>query len=195
MFMALYGAAAIFGGLLTLFSLLGGGDAEDSSTDDVQDTVESELPFSGRSRVFSLRTVSLGALGFGAGGLLLGFTGLGDLAVLVAALVLGLLSGGLSWYLMNYLLKSQSTTMTNLDDLVGREALVLVPLGKTMKGKVQVNGIDGTLPLAALLVDWARTDSAPVGSRLVVTGFDSSNTTVLVAYNDDLIKGDNDGRN
>lgn len=198
MLIAIYGAAAIFGGLLTLFSLFGAGDSSETSLDAAEiSQVDPELPFSKRhyAAVFSLRNISIAALAFGAGGLSLGVTGLDNVAVLVCSIILGLLAGATSWYLLNYLLKSQSTSVTRLVDLTGRTAVVVVPVGKTVRGKVRVNGLDGTLPLAALLVSWSDLEMAPVGYRLVVSGFDDGISTVLLASDEDLMREENHGRN
>ncbi len=97
--------------------------------------LEHEIEGAGPSP-FSLRTVAMFAVGFGAGGLIGQGLGLSDPLTLVPAGGVGLVTGALMWAFLRFLYAEQASTSIQAADYVGLVGRVTVSIPSGKPGQV-----------------------------------------------------------
>ncbi|HEM62637.1 MAG TPA: hypothetical protein ENO24_10135 [Chloroflexi bacterium] len=85
---------------------------------------------------FSLRTVSMFAVGFGAGGLIGKGVGMSDPLSLAPASGAGLVTGGLMWAFLRFLYGEQGSTSIQAPDYVGLVGRVIIGIPEGRAGQV-----------------------------------------------------------
>ena len=85
---------------------------------------------------FSLRTVAMFAVGFGAGGLIGKGVGMSDPLSLVPASGAGLVTGGLMWAFLRFLYGEQGSTSIQAPDYVGLVGRVIIGIPEGRPGQV-----------------------------------------------------------
>lgn len=87
---------------------------------------------------FNLRTIAMGAAGFGAGGLMGTGVGLSEPLSLLMAFGTGLLVGFISWQILRIFYKEQATTSIQPTDYTGLIGRVNIPITNGKLGMVMV---------------------------------------------------------
>lgn len=85
---------------------------------------------------FSLRTVAMFAVGFGAGGLIGKGVGMSDAVSLVPASGTGLVTGGVMWLFLRFLYGEQGSTSIRPTDYVGLVGRVIIAIPQGRPGQV-----------------------------------------------------------
>lgn len=183
----LFWFALVVGAGLLLFSLLadadGGADGADLVVDAGADAADAH-----GFELLSVRTLTYFMFGFGATGVLLGLTGASLPLRVVIALVVGMLSGGLSAAAFGYLSRTQSGALLDDDTLVGLVGQVTVPLSRTGTGKIEV--MRGHRELELLARPFDRDPETPESwTSVVIVDFEGGIARVS-RYTDTLGSGD-----
>lgn len=133
--------AAIVGGGLVVFSLVAGGDHDGVDHDF---THHSDHEFSASLPLLSFRFWMFALSGFGIIGVLLSLLDAGSLFTrYLAAIIGGILSGGIVWFLFRALQRAEGVGRQVSESPVGRLATVVTALRPRETGKVQLdlNGV------------------------------------------------------
>jgi hypothetical protein len=175
--LTVYLVCLLLGGLLIAVSIFGGGDSDvdvDVTTDtdvDVEADVEAEGEVQGVgavARFLSMRNIVFFLAFFGLTGTLLTLLQDNHVATLFTAVGLGAVAAYAVQRLMDYLRASQSGALPVASALAGAEARVVVGLGGTRPGKVDVVAGDRTYQFVARMHEGAGIDHAEVGDTVIV---------------------------
>jgi membrane protein implicated in regulation of membrane protease activity len=129
------GAAEALSGLGdAVDGVLGGGDAADVGDIHLPD-IGLEHEVEGPSP-FSLRTVAMFAVGFGAGGLIGKGLGLSDPLSLAPASGMAVVTASVMWLFLRFLYGEQGTTSIQATDYVGLVGRVIIPIPQGRPGQV-----------------------------------------------------------
>lgn len=127
--------------------------------------------------VLSLRFWTYALATFGLIGLALSWaTDTGRTAVLVVAIVLGLLVGRVTHAVFRAARRLETTGAGSSDQFVGRDAVVLVPVTPNSTGKVTLHLASGTVEL---LADPFSTETLAAGTTVVVVAFRADRALVM----------------
>lgn len=182
----LFWFALVVGAGLLLFSLLadanGGADGADLALD--ADAVPDMHGF----ELLSVRTATYFLFGFGATGVLLGLTGSTLVVRALVALLVGVLSAGLSAAAFGWLRRTQSGALLDDETLVGLVGQVTLPLSRTGTGKIEVQRGHREIELLARPFD--RDPVEPESwSTVVIVDFEGGIARVS-RYSESLEAGD-----
>jgi hypothetical protein len=175
--LTVYLVCLLLGGLLIALSIFGGGDADaeiDVSGDadvDVETDVDAEGGGEGvaaAARFLSMRNLVFFMAFFGLTGTLLTLLQANHLATLLTSVGFGALAAFAVHRLMGYLRTSQSGALPSASALAGAEARVVVGLGGTRPGKVDVVAGDRTVQFVARIHEGAKVDHVEVGDTVIV---------------------------
>lgn len=177
-----YILSAITGGILVAASAILGGEHDshfggDAHVGDADvgdhDGVHSDLylPF------LSLRFWTYFAATFGAVGLLLtNFSGAGEPLVGLVALATGLVAGLLTHWAMRAISRREVESGVKAEDLVGKEARVLIGVGPQSEGKIRIDVKGELLDMAAFTED--RVALIP-GDRALVVSIEEGKANIV----------------
>ncbi len=180
--LSLYIISAIVGGALILVSIFGGhGDSDTDIDHDVDhdfsaghegDAVHSDLwlPF------FSLRFYTYGFTFFGLTGLLFEMFKVEKMTGFWLALALGVVCGLMASATMYYLSKTSTTSGAEEKDLVGADAKVLVPVKRSLPGKIRCT-IKGDM-IDVIAVSDEETE-IPAGERVMIVAMENQRARVV----------------
>lgn len=185
----LYLLCLIIGGGLLAFSVFMGGDSDasggadtDFSADadvhtDIHTDVATDADVHADShssadsvKFISLRNIIYFAAFFGLTGTV--FTTFFDysrLLVLALSIVVGAFAAVFGFKLMKYLKGSETGEAVDLNTLVGKQAMVSLPLSKENKGKIYLDVKGSTTELVALAEKDSLTDSFKIREKVCIT--------------------------
>jgi hypothetical protein len=187
--LTLYLACLLFGGILLAVSLFAGtdGDADldlDGNADldfgadaDFDGDVGGDADLDGSmdgeglveaAKFFSFRNIVLFTAFFGLTGTVLTLLQTPDLIVFPIAAGMGGFAGALGHKAFTYLKATESTTTTNLQELVGYNARVLVGLTKSRPGKITINTRNQKLQVLAIIAEDAATEAFGPGDDVLI---------------------------
>lgn len=153
----------IVGGVLLGVSLFGGDSSEiseHSSLDDlhidshsIEVTSHSEAPNHSDSidavKFFSLRNITYFFAFFGLTGTLLNFLGSSQIFTFLASIFLGTISATTGYKLLKYLKSTETGDTFSLNELIGKTAVVSLPMNSGSRGKIVVEQNGQTFELPA----------------------------------------------
>ena len=169
----LYALALGLGGVLLAATLLTGGDADgDGDGDGV-----GGLTLALAGPLGSLRFWTFGSLGFGLTGALSTLLGFSPGGAFAFAMLVGVGLGYGLFRAFRWLAREQVTAETTVDDYVGAEARVLLPIRVEGQGKVVVERLSGRFEVTASSGD----GRAHAPGELVVIVDRARDGTVMVA--------------
>jgi membrane protein implicated in regulation of membrane protease activity len=92
--------------------------------------------------IFSFRVIVVFLTGFGAVGALCTYFKMDMLTSSFFGVVTGLILGFVSWWMMNFAMKQQASSLINTNELVGKDAIVHIPIPVNGLGEVviELNG-------------------------------------------------------
>lgn len=154
----LYLFTAAAGVPLVVWFMFSGGDEGGAGDDGTAAVMFRRLP---------LTTIALAAATFGVCGLILTAAGTTGASTLVAAVVAGVIAGGLNSVLFGYLRRSESTTGVDDEQLAGKIGRVVVPMAGDRRGRIAVSVGGQQIHLSAHALPGAPTDLG-VGSPVLV---------------------------
>jgi hypothetical protein len=188
--LTLYVVCLLLGGVLIAVSIFGGGDGDVDVAGDVDVDVAGDVDvdvaadadvdageldaetggegLAAAARFLSMRNLVFFLAFFGLTGTLLSLLQANPMATAITSVGLGALAASAVHRLMGYLRSSQSGALPSPSTLAGSEARVIVGLGATRPGKVEVVAGDRTHQLVARIHGGARVDHAEVGDTVVV---------------------------
>lgn len=142
--MTLFIICGLVGFVLLLVSLFSGHDTDLSGMDHDFDHGSGDVDSGDQSSVsvFSFRTITVFLTAFGAVGAVANFYGLDMLWSAVSGVAAGFVFGFISWWMMNFAMKQQASSLISISDLIGKSAIVHTSIPKNGIGEiaVEVNG-------------------------------------------------------
>lgn len=120
----------------------------------------------GGSGWLSIRFITLFGIGFGAVGLLSGYAGIDALASAALGAVGGGLMGVVGWQLSTILLKQESNSTPDLNNLINRNAIVTIGITMTTTGEVMLRNEFGHV----VYIPARSTNALAPGSQAVIRG-------------------------
>lgn len=183
-----YLACLLFGGLLLLVSIFFGGDSDmgfDLEVDaDLDADFDAAAEVSGEGMIaavkfLSFRNIVFFIAFFGLAGSLLTWMKFNAILTFLAAVAMGLFAAFLGHAAMTYLKKSESGAGTNLRELEGRKAAVLVNVSREHRGKISVSAKDRVFQLLAAVAEESSRDHFDHGDAVTIVRVE--NGTAFVA--------------
>lgn len=180
--LSIYIISAIVGGALILASIFGGhGDSDAGIDHDVDhdlsaghegDAVHSDLWLTS----FSLRFYTYGFTFFGLTGLLFEMFNVEKMTGFWLALAVGIVCGLMASATMYYLSKTSTTSGAEEKDLVGADAKVLVPVKKSLPGKIRCTVKGDTIDVIAISDEETE---IPTGERVMIVAMENQRARVI----------------
>lgn len=166
--LAIYVFAAVVGLSLLALGMISGEGGVDELDLELDGDLDAEAGDASWQKYFSMRSAAYFMAGFGATGVLLGWTGAGPFWTLLLALGMGTVAAAFITALFGWLRRSEGGFADSSDDYIGAVGDMRLPIRGSTPGSVAIQHRGRTLVLRARSMGEPESDPSTWGRVLVV---------------------------